>query len=409
MTLTARPSAGQDEHRPGLSGGSLQALALTLIGATLMAGHVQAGLVRFGPLVLLPLATFGAAILTFVLASPGRLHATRGLLVCGVLLLVTLPSILQTASTEYGISKLTGLLQLTILFTIMAALLVDRLADVEVFWNGVVGMGLLGVAVSALDLASGVDLGARGSINEAFLNPISISRVGGVAALWFGLGGFPGVSKPWRYGTVAVGLAVLVGGASRGPMLALIVAGMVAAVHSRVLRGRLAVAILAAAIAVSAGLGQSMIEDATERVVEADRATSTADAEGSSRIVLWAEATTAILDKPYGWGLGQFGFDGDVEGSGEYPHNIILEIGLEVGLLGLLVACFAWWRVVRYLWNHPDEARAGRQLALIVFWSVSALFSSDFNGNRVLIAAVVALSVTALTEQSQTDLELERA
>ena len=388
---------------PSTQRGDLRIIALVLIGATLMTGHVQAGFARFGPLTLLPIAAYGAAILSFTLAIPGRLRSIHGVLVCGLALVVVLPAILQTASSDYGEAKLGGFIQLTLAFAMMAALLVDDLHDVEHFWNGVIGMGLTGVAISVLDLASGVDLGARGSINEALMNPISIGRIGGITALWFGFRGMPSLAKPWRYLLVVVGIAILVAAASRGPMLAFLVAGLVAAVRSHVLRGRVAIAVVVAAVAVTAGVGQGVLEDATERVVEADRNLSVDDADGASRIVLWAESTTAILDKPIGWGLGQFGVDGDVAGSGEYPHNVLLEIALELGLIALVVVVFAWWRAVRYLWTHPDEERSTRHLALFVFWTVAAMFSSDFNGNRVLVGALLALSAVVISRDGRPD------
>ena len=93
-----------------------------------------------------------------------------------------------------------------------------------------------------------------------------------------------------------------------------------------------------------------------------------------------------------GAGLGSF--VGLVSGY-QYPHNVFLEVGGELGLIGLLLIfvplAFAWLRLVWQGMRTADPAIA-TLLALVVAYFVVANFSADIPSNRALwIFGIVAL------------------
>jgi hypothetical protein len=105
--------------------------------------------------------------------------------------------------------------------------------------------------------------------------------------------------------------------------------------------------------------------------------------------------------------LGIGGFVMDYGGydaiSGDYPHNIFLEIGSELGVIGMIA--FLWmlgWTFSR--WLALRRKARGNQLhvvytlfAMLVFELINACVSGDINTNRLLfgcLGLVVAFSAT---------------
>ena len=79
----------------------------------------------------------------------------------------------------------------------------------------------------------------------------------------------------------------------------------------------------------------------------------------------------------------------------QYPHNVFLEVGGELGLIGLVLIfvplAFAWLRLVWQGMRTADPAIA-TLLALVVAYFVVANFSADIPSNRALwIFGIVAL------------------
>jgi O-antigen ligase len=98
-------------------------------------------------------------------------------------------------------------------------------------------------------------------------------------------------------------------------------------------------------------------------------------------------------------GVGTAGYNA-LTGGLQYPHNIILELASEQGLIGvaLFVALvIAAWRARRLTTLGPRSPEAVLTGALIVLFFAESLFSDDINGNRLLWFALgLALAVRRL-------------
>ncbi len=357
--------------------------ALVVAGAAAMSGHVAPGLAQFGPAVLLPLVLMGMAVLGFVLSLPGRGHVMNGADLIAGAVVVFAPAFMLAGSHEYATGKLLGLLQVSIPIVIVTVLLVERPADLERFWQGVVGASVFAVVVACLEVLAGVDIGARGSINEGAFNPIAAGRAATVVCTWLLFGG----SKSWpaaaRLGMLGASALVLFSSSSRGPILGLLLAALVAAARNPVVRGRLALLVFAVGGAAVAGLGAALANESSSRLLESGPASPT------SRWNLWSEGLDAFLTRPWGWGLGQYGAPGTYGAAFDYAHNIVLEIGVEAGLVAALGFVLISARAIVRMWASEEDT-ALRHLTMLVFWLETAQFSSDLNGNRVLLAGLLA-------------------
>ena len=100
----------------------------------------------------------------------------------------------------------------------------------------------------------------------------------------------------------------------------------------------------------------------------------------------YVRAIEAIRQDPLvGSGLGGF----SATGEREYPHNILLELGVELGVVGVLL-----WLALATIWTW--RARTSQLLLSLVVQSVLyAMVSGDlaFNGEHILIGMLVSSSV----------------
>jgi len=118
----------------------------------------------------------------------------------------------------------------------------------------------------------------------------------------------------------------------------------------------------------------------------------------SDRTDIWAAAWQLAVDHPIA-GAGLDGFYGliGVNQSVEYPHNYVLGVAAEGGLVGLgllAAAVLLWTRTVRGGGHRPQLT--GLAVAATVFVGLSSLFSGDYYDSRLawLFAAMAAVAAT---------------
>ena len=192
----------------------------------------------------------------------------------------------------------------------------------------------------------------------------------------------------WRAASVAAALIAVsfaVATGSRGPALAAsaaIVFTVVVAPAFRPYRARAIAVVVLSGIALSSVLIANS-SDGAGRILglllgEGDTSTL-------ARQQLWAESIRRVLENPFGTGWGSFQYG---SGSYTYPHNLLLELAVEAGVLVtalfVLVLVFSIVRAAR----SATTVTGSMLLALLVFATLSAMVSNDINGNRLLVACM---------------------
>lgn len=168
--------------------------------------------------------------------------------------------------------------------------------------------------------------------------------------------------------------AALLASGSRGPIVALLVGSAVLlllGLPDREARRRLA--IVASASAVAALVVATVVPSAS---IVRSFSFATTDVEGTSsgRIEMWSQAWRIISERPE-LGIGTGGF-AEINPVMIYPHNILLEAGVELGVAGaLLVAAFLG----------------------LTAWRLATAYRRAPFGERVTVAAVLALFGAAVT------------
>jgi O-antigen ligase len=124
----------------------------------------------------------------------------------------------------------------------------------------------------------------------------------------------------------------------------------------------------------------------------------------SDRTSIWAAAWNLFLDHPI-IGAGLDGFYGaiGVNQMVEYPHNYVLGVAGESGLigLGLLTASIVLWtRIVRGGGERPQLT--GLAVASAVFVALSSLFSGDYYDSRLAWIFAALAAAAALTPDGVT-------
>ena len=173
---------------------------------------------------------------------------------------------------------------------------------------------------------------------------------------------------------------------SRGALISSIVALIFLAARQLLFeRSRLLAALLLGVVVAVLALGGSSLagQGAAAKYQESLFSSDAARIVGS-RDYLMAQGLELGLAHPFGLGAG--GFDAVTDGL-QYPHNLLLELADEQGLLGvflLLALLVCAWRA-RYRGRLGRGAHeVGLTGALIVFAATESMFSLDLNGNRLL-------------------------
>ena len=126
-----------------------------------------------------------------------------------------------------------------------------------------------------------------------------------------------------------------------------------------------------------------------------------------TRFDLWRSAIKLWAISPiWGNGAGQFAVAVTGHDVREYPHNIILELGAEIGLVGVLVFVtmigVAFTRGFRYFYYGKGLAKIAMRYLLVASFFVlfNAMVSGDINDNRVLFSTVALLSAVPPFQQN---------
>lgn len=368
------------------------------VGPALLALLTCVGQVKEHPLLRwiewdLTVITTGLVLLAMLQARI-RLGPTTGRIMAPVIMwAMFLPAIAIASLSAYSVTKIGILFTITLVLAVGPFYLLREPEQRQAFIYALAGIS---VAVTLLALSSPQT--SASYTNRLVLegaDTIGTARVAMTGAIILALLAFqPGLRAFWRLVFVVLaGVTAMLGvlSGSRGPVVAgvaTILAVIVIAPSMSKYRGR-ALFGSAALVAVVVWIAVRSDSDGLDRIASAllgEESTSS-----SARSMIWQDAWGRILSTPWGAGWGDFAAAG--EDQYRYPHNLLLEIGVEAGLpiliffVGFLVAT-----LIRGI--HVATAPAGTVLlALFLFSLANAMVSSDINGTRLLWVAMFAIWV----------------
>lgn len=118
--------------------------------------------------------------------------------------------------------------------------------------------------------------------------------------------------------------------------------------------------------------------------------------EAGGRLPLYRAAWQGFLAHPFGQGIGAFQRDNPVP---QYPHNILLEVAYELGILGLVCMIALYLLVIRrawQLWASPPHRMLGVVLLIVFLQPLKAGDIATFAFQWVLLfMLVVAIPISA--------------
>lgn len=111
------------------------------------------------------------------------------------------------------------------------------------------------------------------------------------------------------------------------------------------------------------------------------------DRNAHARLMMWANSVEIIRNNPLGLGIGGY-FN---ETGEDYPHNVLLEVGVELGLIPAFLLAFGLLFCMLFLFLRMvrGDGVSAFLLASLVYWAVAASFSFSLEYNEGLFFLLV--------------------
>jgi O-antigen ligase len=320
--------------------------------------------------------------------------SAMGTLALAVIMLARLPA---SADYEYGLNKIELYIVLGVLPFIVGVVVGYVRRDLELFFRVFVAMVVAAAVYNSFLLATG---GANQQFTDRFsvdesVDVIGLGRTMGAASLIL-------LFMLVRATTVRTRLLIclalapvaicFVSSGSRGPVIGMTVAlpsVLLWRAASPIVARRLAWAIVAVSALAVVAVVTLVPPEATQRSLSIFQTTQ--EAGNTSRFLLWHEAIQAFASSvPHTLvGVGTGGYAALSQYGANYPHNLVVEVGSELGILGLIaLAAFVISVVARLLGllsrGGEDAGWSGLLLTLFMFSLVNAQFSGDVPYNADL-------------------------
>jgi O-antigen ligase len=314
------------------------------------------------------------------------------------LALVVLVSSAYTPAPGYGQEKAVRFITLTMLAFVVPLVVVQNSQELYRFLLGIMAIGLV-LALEGL-LEGGVLFTAFGS------NTLELGYGAGIAILIVMFLILPGsrsvASRAAAIVIVGVLTWAMIGSGSRGPLQALAVSMVMTFLLSLVLRYRrrfALISIVAVAGIVLFVFSSALVPSASLarfRLLLSGGETQAQTSSAGTRLFYWRQSLALLSEHPLvGGGAGAFArFVLGVD-TQEYPHNILLELASETGLVGLTIfVCLLLSILQRLLFalhisgliHDYNRSLLFTVFALLTFELVGAMLSGDLNDGRGLWA-----------------------
>ena len=326
----------------------------------------------------------------------------KGIASFGLLAAVTAISFLYSPAQTYGWDKLTRFLVISGILFFAPLVLVKKTEDVRHFTLAmlicatVLGIKLLyGINDAALFDPSGHPL----SSENRDVTQIGAGQLVAMALLWLLFCPHYSLRRAWLMISVPLLSAALIVSVARGPILffvaVLVPFLFLRRVRTPVTATKVWLPVLLFGLLAFAGslywlqrqeAAQEKFRTKKAEVEEVLRGSSTPTYTAGRRLTLYGWALQMFAEKPLmGWGLGGWSyyvFDRDTP---SYPHNLILEIAAEEGVMGLAALGTLLLTVLlamRRIWRKsPDLSFI---VPVFAFSFLATLTSGDINVNRPL-------------------------
>lgn len=320
--------------------------------------------------------------------------SAAGTLMLAALMLVRLPA---SGDYEYGLNKIELYLIVCIVPFVVGVVVGFVRRDLELFFRVYVVMAVAAALYNTYLVATGAankQFADRYSL-DASIDVIGLGRTMGEASLVLL---FLLVRARTVRTRVLLALALapcaitFVSSGSRGPVIGMVVAlpsVLLWRAASPAVAKRLALSLVAVGALAVVAVVALVPPEATQRSLSIFQTTE--ETGDTSRFVLWGEAIHAFADNLTHTlvGIGTGGYAAISTHGALYPHNIVLEVGAELGVIGILaLAAFVISVIARLLGllarGGEDAGWAGLLLTLFVFALVNAQFSGDVPYNEGL-------------------------
>ena len=320
--------------------------------------------------------------------------SAAGTLALAAIMLARLPA---SADYAYGLNKVELYLLAGVVPYIVGMVVGYVRKDTELFFRVYVGMAVAAALYNSYLIATGSanrQFSDRYSLDSS-IDVIGLGRTMGEVSLVI-LFLLVRASTVRSRALLALALApvaiTFISSGSRGPVIGMVVAlpsVLLWRAASPMVARRLAASLVAVGALAVVAVVAFVPPEATQRSLSIFQTTQ--ESGDTSRIVLWSEAVHAfssdIVHTLFGIGTG--GYAAISTAGLLYPHNIVLEVGAELGVVGLLaLAAFVISVIVRLLGllarGGETAGWSGLVLTLFVFSLVNAQFSGDVPYNASL-------------------------
>ncbi|MFC3039866.1 O-antigen ligase family protein [Virgibacillus xinjiangensis] len=309
-----------------------------------------------------------------------------------VFLSYVLMSLYWTPSTEYAYEKTFYLWTLTLWSVLATSLIIS--SNVQRVYRFLFMVSAFGVWILAESIVSILTSENMKFINVLGGNYIGVSRILGllfIITLSYSL--FKVKSKKYKvslYIFLAVVISVMFSTGSRGPLLAILIALtylFIRAIYIR--RSTIQIkksffTLFSGFILITLYMLYLFVNDKLPSSINRVLVVFTQDDFGSSagaRVTHYMNGIELWKDEfLFGHGIGSWGILNYGSDERSYPHNILLEVGVELGILGLLL--FFLIHIIP-LQKLLFSSYISRTITLIlIFLGVNSLISGDLNDNR---------------------------
>lgn len=340
-----------------------------------------------------------------------------------IVYVVLLISYILTPSEIYSTEKILKFTFLTVPTIVFSLLLFDTRQSLYRFF---ISLAIISVILSLFSLPSifqrGSSLSFIGFNGGNYQGLARLNGVGLIIIVFFFLTEAKTVkSKVISLISALLVFFVLFASGSRMPIVAFFIAGIYLLSKSIILRNgvvyirtgmKIVLLVLVLALAmlpviIKKGFFETIIYRFAVLFIEDQGGTSS-----SGRIDRFSVAYEMIRESPYiGKGIGSFPMYFNGNDLPDYPHNMIMEIISEVGIIGLLA--FLTFFLISYLRGQKYNRAENKIIptlgmvttGLFIYYLANAMVSGDINSNRVLYVFMSIMSMFPLIFRNEKNAE----